>query len=313
MLNSQLVPGRLKNFLYRYVTERPQGERLFETLHPNFVSIEVPGEYHPCNPSLSFDGNGYVIVVRSVNYELLGSGGVQLHSENYDTHNFIGRLSTNLRVLSMSALEDTAARQASARSGDGFEDLRTFFWKEDLWCLGSARSNAENTNTIALLKISGNRVVESHLIESPLALSREKNWMPFVSDGKLHAIHTMNPLTILEISESAATVSLRKPLKAPKGLLGSSQLVAWKEGWLCVVHERSRGKRYLYKHRFVYFDRNWNAAFSEPFYWKEYGVEFCCGMAIHDGTVTVGFGVNDGEAIIAQFNEMDIERLIEPG
>jgi hypothetical protein len=43
----------------------------------------------------------------------------------------------------------------------------------------------------------------------------------------------------------------------------------------------------------------------------EYGVEFCCGLAVHDGIVAVGLGVNDSEAIIAQFNETDIDRLLE--
>ncbi|MFL9988079.1 glycoside hydrolase family protein [Paraburkholderia sediminicola] len=311
MLTSHLVPGRFKTFLYRYVAERPQEQRLFHTLRPKFVSIKIPGEYRPCNPSLCFDGNGYAVVVRSVNYELMESGSVKLHGEGYDTINHIGNLSTDLSVLSMNSLEDAAFRRASGKSGDGFEDLRTFFWKEDLWCLASARSNSDDTNTMALQKISGKRVVESYLIESPFGSSREKNWMPFVSDGKLQAIHTMNPLTIVEISERGTTVSLRKPLKVPKDLLGSSQLVEWKNGLLCVVHERSRGKKHLYKHRFVYFDRNWNVVLSEPFYWKEYGVEFCCGLAVHDGTVAVGFGANDSEAIIAQFSEIDIERLLE--
>jgi hypothetical protein len=39
-------------------------------------------------------------------------------------------------------------------------------------------------------------------------------------------------------------------------------------------------------------------------------VEFCCGLAVHNGTVAVGLGVNDSEAIIAQFNETDIDRLL---
>lgn len=310
MLTSQLVPGRLRTILYRYVTERPQEERLFDTLRPTFVSVRIPGEYRPCNPTLCFNGNGYTVVVRSVNYELMESGGVKLHGQDYDTVNYIGELSANLNVQRMNALEDTAFRNVPGKSRDGFEDLRTFFWKESLWCLGSARSNAGDTNTMALQKISGERVVESYLVESPFGFSREKNWMPFVSEGKLYAVHTMNPLTIVEINEHGATVSLTKPLKVPKGLLGSSQLVEWKEGWLCVVHERSRGKKHLYKHRFVYFDRSWNAVLSEPFYWKQYGVEFCCGLAVHNGTVAVGIGVNDSEAIIAQFNETDIDRLL---
>lgn len=313
MLTSKLVPGRLKTFLYRYVAERPQGERLFHTLRPKYVSMKIPGEYRPCNPTLCFDGRGYVVVVRSVNYELMESGGVRLNGDGYDTINYIGNLSTNLSVLGMNALDDTAFRHVSGKCADGFEDLRTFFWKEDLWCLGSARSNSDDTNTMALQKIAGNRVVESYLLESPLGFSREKNWMPFVSNGQLYAIHTMNPLTIVEINERGATVSLRKPLKVPKDLLGSSHLVQWKDGWLCVVHERSRRKRNLYRHRFVYFDPSWEVTLSEPFYWREYGVEFCCGLAIHDGIVAVGLGVNDSEAIIAQFNEIDIDRLLALG
>jgi predicted GH43/DUF377 family glycosyl hydrolase len=309
MLNSRLVPGKLRTFVYRYVTERPSEDRLFETLRPKFVSLKVPGEYLPCNPSLCFDGRGYVVIVRSVNYELLETGGVQLNGDDYDTKNYIGSLTTGLAVSALSALDDTAARQASPASADGFEDLRVFFWKDALWCLSSARSNAADTNTMALQKLDGNRIAETHLIQSPLGFSREKNWMPFVSEGKLFAVHTMNPLTILEIDESGAKVALQKPLRIPKGLLGSSQLVQWKDGWLCVVHERSRGKRYLYKHRFVYFDRDWNVTLSEPFYFREYGVEFCCGLAIHDTTIAVGFGVADSEAIIAQFDESDVAGL----
>ena len=310
MLASNLVPRRFKTLLYRYVAERPREITLFDTLQPKFVSMKIPGNYRPCNPSLCFDGEGYAVIVRSVNYELLESGGVKLHGDGYDTINYIGNLTTSLGILGLSFLEDAAFRHASV-GRDGFEDLRTFFWKESLWCLGSARSNSDDTNTMALQKISGSSVVESYLIQSPFGSSREKNWMPFVSDGKLCAIHTMNPLTIVEISERGATVSLQKPLKVPKDLLGSSQLVPWKDGWLCIVHERSRGKRHLYKHRFVYFDRSWDVAISEPFYWKEYGVEFCCGLAVHDGTVAVGIGVNDSEAIIAQFEEADIDGLLE--
>lgn len=313
MLTSPLVPGRLRTFVYRYVTERPQGEILFHTLCPKFISVRIPGEYNPCNPTLCFDGSGYTVIVRSVNYELTEGGGARLHGQGYDTVNYIANISTDLSVLSMSPLDDATCRHASGKSGDGFEDLRTFSWREELWCLASARSNSDDTNTMALQKISGKRVVESYLLDSPVGSTREKNWMPFVSEGKLLAIHTMNPLTIVEINQRGATVLLRKPLRLPKGLLGSSQLVEWKDGWLCVVHERSRGKRHLYKHRFVYLNRNWNVTLSEPFYWKEYGVEFCCGLAIHDGTVAVGFGVNDSEAIIAQFNAGDIARLLELG
>ncbi|WGS52901.1 hypothetical protein LFL96_32525 [Paraburkholderia sp. D15] len=248
--------------------------------------------------------------MRSVNYELIDSE-VKLHGAGYDTVNYVGSLSTSLNVLSMDSLEDTAFRQGST-AADGFEDLRTFFWKGDLWCLGSARSNSDDTNTMALQKLSGNRVVESYLIASPFGWTREKNWMPFVADGKLCAIHTMNPLTIVEISEQGATVMLRKPLKVSKNLLGSSQLVPWRNGWLCVVHERSRGKRHLYKHRFVHFDSEWRVTLSEPFYWVEYGVEFCCGLAVHDATVAVGLSVNDSQAIVAQFEQSDIDRLLHP-
>jgi len=309
MLNSRLVPGKLRTLVYRYVTERPSEDRLFQTLRPKSVSLQVPGDYLPCNPSLCFDGRGYVVIVRSVNYELVETGGVKLHGDGYDTRNYIGTLSTGLSVSALTAIDDTAARQSSAACVDGFEDLRVFFWKDALWCLSSARNNANDSNTMALQKLDGHRIAETHLIQSPLGFSREKNWMPFVSGGKLFAVHTMNPLTIVEINESGATVTLEKPLRIPKNLLGSSQLVEWKDGWLCVVHERSRGKKHLYKHRFVYFDRDWNVSLSEPFFWREYGVEFCCGLAIHDTTIAVGFGGNDSEAIVAQFDDSDVAAL----
>src|SRR5258708_21765551 len=115
---AHLGAERFQSFVYRYVDERPQEERLFHTGRPKFVSIKIPGEYRPCNPSLCFDGNGYAVVVRSVNYELMESGSVKLHGEGYDTINHIGNLSTDLSVLSMNSLEDAAFRRASGKSVD---------------------------------------------------------------------------------------------------------------------------------------------------------------------------------------------------
>jgi hypothetical protein len=106
---------------------------------------------------------------------------------------------------------------------------------------------------------------------------------------------------------------------------GGSQLIPYEGGYIAVVHEvysvarealgansllgffpqPARGpiaykSNIVYMHRFVRFDdKLTTATLGAPFYFEDYQIEFCAGLAHFAGKYVLSYGVNDKFARIA--------------
>ena len=274
--------------------------------------IDLGGKYYSCNPSIVADGNSYVASVRTVNYRLVRNGWYIVEGRSHDTRNFIVKLNDRFQIMEKTMVDDVHEREASADAINGFEDLRIFFWKSELWALSNACNFELQTNVMALQRISAGRIVENYYIRSPFSIAREKNWMPFVQEDRLYAVYSLNPLVVLEIDKSGSKVKLEKDLSLGCDLYGSSQLVRWKSGWICVVHDRInvKGAGRLYHHRFLYINDDWGVTLSAPFCWKVYGVEFCCGLAFQGGKFAASISVHDRQAFFVEMDERVVESIL---
>ena len=101
------------------------------------------------------------------------------------------------------------------------------------------------------------------------------------------------------------TVVLKDWVQAPKDLRGGSQVLPYKDGYLTINHEtdlfksEAGRKNATYRHKFTYWDKNWNIQkFSEVFSFLEGQIEFCCGMAKYQDDYLLTFGVQDNAAYI---------------
>ncbi|WP_165189246.1 hypothetical protein [Paraburkholderia dioscoreae] len=274
--------------------------------------VDLGGKYYSCNPSIVADGNSYVATVRTVNYRLVRNGWFIVEGQSHDTRNFIVKLNDRFEIMEKAMVDDVHEREASADAINGFEDLRIFFWKSELWALGNACNFELQKNVMALQRINDGRVVENYYIRSPFSSAREKNWMPFVREDRLYAVYSLNPLVVLEIDKSGSKVKLERDLNLGCDLYGSSQLVRWKSGWICVVHDRIDVKRAgrLYRHRFLYINDDWSVTLSAPFCWKIYGVEFCCGLAFQGGKFAASISVHDRQAFFVEMDEHVVESIL---
>lgn len=297
--------------MYRYVLRCPE-PLIAKKFKLYSREVLMGGKYYSCNPSIAANDGTYLAIVRTVNYRLVHNGWYIVEGERHDTRNYLVTLSDRFKVIDRVPVEDLHQRNGLVDAVNGFEDLRIFIWKSEVWTLGNARNVEMRTNVMALQRIRSGSIAESYLIPSPFSCTTEKNWMPFVHADRLYAVHSLNPLIIVEIDKNRCEVKLSKDLNFQGDLFGSSQVVRWKSGWICVVHDRKEvnlvGR--LYRHRFLYIDDDWNVTLSDPFCWKQHGVEFCCGLAFLNGKFAAAISVHDRRAFFVELDESVVEAIL---
>jgi len=139
--------------------------------------------------------------------------------------------------------------------------------------------------------------------------------MPQVAGDRLQFIRLCDPTRVVD--DSGSRVTETTPAIAAGQFRGSSQLIAFDDGWLALVHEvqwRTYEKQQFNQHRFVWFDgMNTLRRVSRPFFFHKKGVEVAAGLAWHpDGErLLISYGVGDGEARIATVSAREVRDLLE--
>jgi hypothetical protein len=273
------------------------------TKHP----IEVPFQsVVQFNPTICVDDKGALRVVLRVKSKT-GAW----------TMNFAARVSPDWKLVG-------PARQIPAFSGHvNLEDLRLFFHQGKMCAVAS--SWVQDRPDIGLRQVLLEFSTDGWRIKSARPQRQiakcENNWMPCVLPaGELKWVRGIEPLNILSVADAAEgdTVSVA----APTGLNGSSQLVAWRGGWLAVAHrdlqEASKDfnplmgswgpmVRYCPSY-FCRFDANlMRVEVSRPFFFHKPGIELCCGLAPWGDGLVAAYGVEDKTAWLAEIKAETVD------
>ena len=300
------------------VDARGRGERLPASLYALRVDMTlmrptllgVNGMPH--NPSIVVHDGRLHAVVR-----------VLFFSER-TSHNVIGHINDDWQLAGSRLMVDRAGGDRNRLGmSRGFEDCRLVSWKFKLFATATAcdlvRDDPKPKIAVLDLDEAGDvvraRVQPSH--------RHEKNWMPVVDGERLRFVYSVMPPVVLDfdddtglVSPSACDVDMTTSV-----VRGGSQLIAYGGGYIAVVHEvhreraeRGRGKdAYTYLHRFALFDRDVRLVrMSEPFYFRDRGIEFCAGLAEWRGSFVMSFGSADREACLAVVHRDIVQRMIQP-
>jgi glycosyltransferase involved in cell wall biosynthesis len=295
---------------------------------PSFAARSVgftpPDGYHPINPSIARWGDEIVLAQRSVNYVLTADGQYKTADHTpIHTRNFLVRMTPELEVRSaVEILPPTNIPKPVFDSVLGFEDLRLFAWREELWCSGCVRELTPEgwcQQVLARIEETGEttcRLTDWRVLDPVGPRLHEKNWMPLVGSENLRFVYLCDPTVLID--DAARRIAETVPPIAAEHFRGGSQVIEFKGGRLALVHElilsgQSYAER-VYHHRFVWFNEaGVLRAVSLPFFFLKHGIEFAAGLAWHpDGKrLLVSFGASDSEAWIASVEAEEISQLLE--
>ena len=314
------------------------------SIHPITLPEEHTGGTGLMNPSIFVDGDKILCVLRHINYTLYHSetkvfahpwGPLQyLHPENdmtLTTKNYLLRFNDNLELSQFHKIDTSKLDQQPQWHFIGLEDCRLFKWDNKYYICGVRRDdNTKGSGRMQLQEIEVGidyvKEVNRHKIPAPgTNLSYcEKNWMP-INDKPYHFVKWTNPTEMVEsniVDNTCKTKLLdeSKKLNLPNDLRGSSQVIPWGDGHMAITHEvnlyndiqgRKDGK---YRHRFVYWDKDWNLIkTSEQFHFMTGEIEFCAGMAEHKDSLLISFGFQDNAAFILKMPKSLLSHFIQIG
>ena len=186
----------------------------------------------------------------------------------------------------------------------GFEDVRLFYYNETPYGIATLFEYGENNHPSQVLLKINEDLCE---IEAVKALQYktnicQKNWCPFVQNGKAYIIYSHYPLTILELDMDMSRNDKMKVIvdKEPKydfsRIRGSSSPIVIGGDFFILVHEVIFNPRKYY-HRFLRYGQNWELkGISQPFYFRRLGIEFSlCILYIEEQeSIRIYYSVMDG-------------------
>jgi glycosyltransferase involved in cell wall biosynthesis len=209
----------------------------------------------------------------------------------------------------------------------GYEDLRIFRLRGRWWASATVRDrHATARAEITVLELEEAHdtfaVSRAHVQRSYEAEKHQKNWVPLVHQDALRFVYESDPTIILRFDPETRS-SILSTRTEPDSLLttlrGSSQAIPFalhgEPGFLYVVHEAfARPTGRVYTHRILWLDARFRVQHaSDPFYFTKPGVEFCAGLAEHEDSFVMSFGVDDERAFLAIVDRDELVGwLIEP-
>lgn len=328
---------KLKDGIVKFILSKSNEAKLI----PLIIDYNLYQGAGLLNPSVYVHNNKIYVNLRQTNYTLYHSenkkfshqwGPLQyLHPENDQTlrtKNWLLFMDEHLTINKVLPIDTTELDKQPIWHFIGLEDARLFNWNDKFYLCGVRRDdNTKGSGRMQLqeLEIGHDFVKEvaRHKIPAPgnnLSYC-EKNWMPII-DKPYHFIKWTNPTEVVETNisdESCKTVQLdeSKRLSLPNDLRGSSQVIPYNNGYLAITHEvnlfndiqgRKDGK---YRHRFVYWDKNFNLVkTSEMFHFMTGEIEFCAGMAIYNQDLLITYGFQDNAAYMFKMPIKFLDELL---
>lgn len=315
------------------------------------LTFDFEGSHGLCNPSIVRHGERWIVAARRPNYSLRKNGSylVEDDVERLYSETYLIDCDESLRPSMPRRLELGQAHSRREWATNGFEDPRIFSLGASLFglwsamCLGPQKHAAAavetnqtrqktpviirpdwsaTTNTMVVAEIRDDVLTEPVLLSSPHARMREKNWMPFVYQGRIHFLYSLFNMEVhlFENGVLRQIHCLDEPVAELADWSGSSQLIPWNAGWICVAHLAGRRlKRSMkrlgpfYFHRFVLVSQEWQVtALSAPFFIEKRGLEFCAGLAVHGDRVILSYGRDDRFSALVEMTRGQIDELLRP-
>jgi tetratricopeptide (TPR) repeat protein len=288
---------------------------MVEDLRMGKVLLDVSPPWPTFNPSISPDGDGFSMIVRSQNVEF-EHGELSFDEDTHHNVNYLVKLDAALGVTTVERIN----ADPDGMRVEGFVDLRLIEvdgrwlatgWR---WQLGPSDRSVE----LALLDLDEARVTGVHLLKGPDRTRQDKNWMPFVRDGELHYVYTCGPMVVFRYEHQTGGLTLAAESESPRfasSFRGGSQGLALDDGgYLFVVHETYyQGKTRSYLHRFIRINQELRlSAVSQPFTFTDDVREFCAGVAVSGLELVLSFGVRHTEAWLAVLPLAGALDLLEP-
>jgi hypothetical protein len=291
------------------------------------------------NPSIFNDNGKLVVNVRHCQYTIYHSEKnkfehewgplVYLHPENditLTTTNWYCELDNDLNMILSKKVDTSLLDVAPLWEFVGLEDVRIVKWDSKLYFTGVRRDTTTNgvgRMELSEIDIDNNqpREISRKRIPAPLPDNSycEKNWMPIL-DMPYHYVKWSNPTEIVKFNSqknSTEVVFSGEYVQKSYDYRGGSQVIPWKDYYICISHSvnlyhNELGRKNAdYFHSFIVWDKNWKVIkYTDLFKLIGAKIEFSSGMCVHDNDIIITFGFQDNAAYVLKVPNAYLESFL---
>lgn len=276
------------------------------------------------NPSILKHGGKTLVTFRSPSYSFLvyrekrpDGRNISYYPQNrdncpmsYSSYNYICELDTDTLEVSNPKTILTDFNDTRDVQYKGLEDIRMYNDGDNLCCTTSIFSNWGKVDMRINKLDSDYKVIEEKTYN---IIGVEKNWMPVIGRPGVF-VHTV-PGVVVDTNKSDNIIIRDKD----RNMLysGSTQLVPYGDGYLCICHKRFTNDyvKYIgwgYFHKFIYWNKDLEiVSESDWFSFMGFPIEFTCGLLVEGDDVIVPFSIFDTCAFIMKFDVSIIGHLLD--
>jgi hypothetical protein len=297
------------------------------------VSYEYPviENFFPSNTAYVFHAGKHILNTRFINYSYNEYGCYDIRDPDRTiyTKNLVSELDGDLLPLNYVEMDESTVGLVSHNMYSmGLEDIRLYSYQNKV------RFIATNVNYVGS---RSNRMIvgdydpeigqysDCRIIQPPTDTSCEKNWIPIVRGEEEFFVYTWSPYRLGKINYDTNQLEIVESyeIKSPDfhRIRGSSIFVKnarngkngrngkdGKDALVGVVHYCEETNPRQYYHMLVSLDQHTllPIAYSDPFCFQHYGVEFCIGFTIKEGKYVFWVSKKDNETIMVTIEKEDI-------
>lgn len=306
---------------------------LNQLIKQNDKELKISDHKNIFNPSIVSINGCIYINLRCANYDMQNKNNrieykvfkdnelLYPNNENpVSTINFLCKLNSELNIDNKNCNlvdlnSDIIKYQYSVK---GIEDIRLFEYKDNLYFIGNSReATSDNSPKMVLgeYNLNKQKVEKLVLLYGYEDNKCQKNWSPFIYEGKLLLLYSFDPLIILEPNLETGECKIYKKQETKYNysmLRGGSQGFYVNEDLYFITHEVVFSDGRLYFHRFVKMSNDLEIEkVSYPFFFNNWGVEYVAGATYNkeNNNILISWGSNDKNANLTTINIDDISRL----
>lgn len=282
------------------------------------VRLHADVEHPIWNPAMMSMEDQYLIATRSSNFYSLNDGMCAYAGSPHNTINILHRLNHKLEPIHQIALDDSLVRTTCSAATFGIEDIRLFSWQGQPWGIGAAVCAGPKAGSFqaqqVLFRLDEHRIVDFHLLPSPVNARIEKNWTPLFLNDELHLIYSLDPLIAYHVDSDGSLTLIGQQQPKPQGFLlrGGTPFIPWNGKYLGLAHRAPfQSDRFYYTHVFVVIDRNLRLVeTSPPFFLQRRGIEFAAGLINRENELVISYGVGDQAGFVAPIPHRALQSFI---
>jgi len=261
--------------------------------------------FEPTSSSFLMYNGQPLLNVRYVNYRLTPEGRYIIHHPQgfLETQNVLCTLTEDLSAITDSKwIANRVELPATDEQIQGIEDVR--LWPDtsgSLRFIATQRQWSPSKQNRMMIGFVGTDTYHTcSILEPPFPTGCEKNWIPFVLDGKDVIIYQWQPFQIGIVQDNHLELIINRPMPPMlNGLKGSTPFQPFEGHWIGVIHSSEEGSPRKYYHYLIVLDRATGLPLklSQKFIFSRIGIEFCIGFCLEGDRIRFWYSQHDRDPV----------------